>query len=366
MVRYNRIPTRTDSEDVNDYRDDGVGERRFSPPAEEQESSRNKKTLKRRESNDASCPSAIDSDEEDYLRSSSNDGDNDDDTERSPLNKNVNYASDVGLVASDLACDAILSASPLSMYPSTTAISFDLDDDDDDDELEANLKRYHLDFSSTDGGDYLTRTGTTRTTNNDDANGGSNQFGFSGGGNASNRCSSAAKYLWFSFQSVRQQARQRRAQMLLQQSERNWRQSLKICVLTNCDATDSGILLVVAIMVLWIVALMLTKNAMARTRGLVLGIILFVVRVGTRPLHHWCLKCWQQRQLSRQQQRTLGPIPQNSSPSRKKSAGSFELRAIPGGGDSSSSSNNNNNDNNNGDGTASPTSTGSDPTIAAI
>ncbi len=161
--------------------------------------------------------------------------------------------------------------------------SFDLDDDDDDDLLEANLKRYNLDFASTDNGAALAES-------NDFARGG-----------PSNRCSRATKYIWYSFQSARQQARERRAQLLLQQTERNWKQSLKICILTNCDATDSGILLVAVTMLLWILVLVLVKNTAFRRIGILLGILCFAIRVGARPLYHFFLRQRQKRRLRKQQ-----------------------------------------------------------------
>eukprot|EP00536_Pseudo-nitzschia_multiseries_P017523 jgi/Psemu1/293071/fgenesh1_pg.1605_\ len=346
MVRYDRVPTRTESEDNAGLRDGAAGQSMFSR-VEDRKSHRNKTKLKRRGSNDMSLSSAsctsLNSDDDDYLDGGDHfdSADRDNETERSPLTQNNDPKQ-----AIDLASDSKSIASQLMYeYPSS---SFDLDDDDDQDELEANLKRYHLDFTSTENGDYVGQISPDNPSRND-------RFGFSGrGNNNSNRCSSAAKYLWFSLQSVRQRARQRRAQMLLQQTERNWRQSLKICVLTNCDATDSGILLVVFIMAIWIVALMLTKNPVARRKGLILGILFFVVRVGTRPLYHWFLKSWQRRQLSRQQE-PLGLNPESySSPHRKASGGSFELRVIRG------------SKNNAADQRTSPTSTGSDPTIAAI
>mmetsp|Transcript_19540 Transcript_19540/g.54527 ORF Transcript_19540/g.54527 Transcript_19540/m.54527 type:complete len:364 (+) Transcript_19540:113-1204(+) len=353
MVRYDRVPTRNESEDVEDLQDDNIIKESMFSPAEDRKSTWNRSNLKRRGSHSSGSYTSINSDDDDYLNSSEHfrNANHGDDKQRSPLNTNVNNSRNGNNIhnlkqANDAASDSRSTGmSSQLLYPPTTAMSFDLNDDDDDDELEANLKRYHLDFSSADNGEYFAQ-------NNQSGNG---NFTFSGGGNNSNWCSSAANCLWFYFQSVRQRARHRRAQMLLQQSERNWRQSLKICVLTNCDATDSGILLVVVIMVIWIVCLTLTKNPVARRKGLIVGISFFVVRVGIRPLYHLFRKCWEQRRLLRRQQ-TIGSAPQSFSASHQKAFDeSLELRAIRGNGGSK-----------NPGPRTSPTSTGSDPTIAAI
>jgi len=247
--------------------------------------------------------------------------------ERSPLNGR-NYAEDDEISGvDDLASYGPVipsSTSPKQITPTISAVyssSFDLDDDDDD-YVEAEMKRYHLDFSSTDRDASLT------------GNGNGNQPPRTG---SSNWVLLSAKFIWFSFQSVRQQARQRRAQLLLQQTERNWRQSLKICVTTNCDATDSGILLVIALMVVWILILIVVKNPIVRQRGLFVGIILFSARVGTRPLYQCCLR---RRQKRRCQQ--LQEIPQHSPGTKARridvtidnrhnhtfSKGNFELHTI--------------------------------------
>jgi hypothetical protein len=139
------------------------------------------------------------------------------------------------------------------VYPSLSNLyssSFSLEDDEDDDE--ADLKRYALDFS-------------IHTTDNNHNNKATLMHSsLHGGASSSAQAPSSSssslqqqqqpqhprtrflyslvQYLWFSFQSVRQQARQRRAQLLLQQSdERNWSTTLWICLMTYCDATDRGI-----------------------------------------------------------------------------------------------------------------------------
>jgi len=289
MVRYNRISTKNDSRDVEIIEDGAIP--------------RQKKTLKRRGSHSSSGGSC--------MSMESNNDDNDDkdysnevddvlaqiSAERSPLNDNRSYANDGGPVISS--SNSSLSPKQMSSYPTISAVfsgSFDLDDDDDDEYVEAEMKRYHLDFSSSDmGGDSLTTHGNNIPTST---------------GGSTNWFSLSTKYIWFSFQSVRQQARQRRAQLLLQQTERNWRQSLKIFIATNCDATDSGILIVLVLTIVWIVTfIFIVKNPIIRRRGLFVGIILFVIRVGTRPLYECFL---QQRQKRQGRQQRLQEIPQNS------------------------------------------------------
>jgi hypothetical protein len=291
MVRYNRISTKNDSRDV------GKNEVGAIPKQE--------KKLKRRGSHSSSGGSCMsmesNDDDEDYLNEV-DDVITQISAERSPLNHNRSYANDGGPIipSSNLS----LSPKQMSLYPTISAVfsgSFDLDDDDDDEYVEAEMKRYHLDFSSTDnGGDSLTTHGNNIPT-------------------STNWFSLSTKFIWFSFQSVRQQARQRRAQLLLQQTERNWRQSLKICIATNCDATDSGILIVLVLMIIWIVTFIcIVKNPIIRRRGLFVGIILFVIRVGTRPLYECFLQHRQERQ-GRQQR--LQEFPQNSPgfPPRRRS-----------------------------------------------
>lgn len=176
--------------------------------------------------------------------------------------------------------------------------AFDFDDDDDDEELEAELRRYHLNFSST----TTARGNTTVLTHsgNNSPTAASSRF-------------SLAKYVWYSFQSVRQQARQRRAQLLLQQTERNWQQSLWICMMTNCDATDRGILLVATLIVVWALLVWRIHDPTIRRWIVLGGIVAFVVRVGTRPLFGYCRKQQQKRRLLR----TMQQLPQHSPISKR-------------------------------------------------
>jgi len=348
MPRYDRVPTGIESSRDSLVPSPGVGEHRI--PIEETNSRRNEKVLKRKGSLTVSQSSvshtSIESHEEDFLNNQGNYDDGD--TERSPLHNTRSFASDDGSAGDNdlpingttfpLKVPAIL-PSIVSCYSN----SFDLDDDDDDD-----VKRYSLDFSST----YKVASLTDDSVN--DVN------EFARVPVNSNRCSKVARYLWFTFQLVRQQARQRRAQLLLQQTERNWRQSLKICVMTNCDATDSGILLVAATAVFWIMALVLISDSTVRRGGTVAGILFFIIRVGTRPLYHFFLRQRLKRQLRHQQ---LEEIPQTSSGRKMRqsdghyhhlthSDGALELHVIRG---------NINNANR-----LLATSVGSDPTVAAI
>jgi hypothetical protein len=191
------------------------------------------------------------------------------------------------------------------VYPLYSDGSFDMEvDEDDEDELD--LKRYHLDFASTSsssnniynqhhqqrGGNSLTNSLPGGNSNSSNGNN-SSLFGANYGGRFS-----LGRYLWHSFQTARQKARQRRAQMLLQQTERNWVQSTWICIKTTCcDATDRGIVLVVGLLMAWIIALIFTSEQDTRRRLLLAGIILFSIRLGLRPL---CECYWRQRQKQRQ------------------------------------------------------------------
>jgi hypothetical protein len=191
-----------------------------------------------------------------------------------------------------------------AVYPSLFSLyssSFSLEDDEDDDD--ADLKRYALDFS-------------IHTTDNNNKAATFSHSSLHGITESSSQTApslslqqqhiypttarfSIVKYLWFSFQSVRQQARQRRAQLLLQQSERNWSTTLWICLMTYCDATDRGILLVVSLLLVW--AILLWK--IARPKGLfVTGIVLLVLRLGARPFGEFILQQRQKRRRQRQQQ----------------------------------------------------------------
>ena len=321
-TRYDRIPSTIDSP-----RDKNINSNvnsQMVPIEDVPKSRRNPKKLKRRGSGSYE---SIGSDEQDFCYDQNQIEDGDDE-EHSPLHNQRSYASDDEDRDNDY--PSTFPVSPRAMYPSFSN-SFDLDDDDDDDILEANLKRYNLDFTATDKGASLGEIGMDDRASN-------------------NRCTRAARFLWYSFQSVRQQARQRRAQLLLQQTERNWKQSLKICILTNCDATDSGILLVAVTTVLWILVLVLVKDAAFRRIGIILGLLCFAIRVGTRPLYHCFLKQRQKRQLRRQQDQLDN---RSSDIHSEHSDGTLELHAIRG-------------ESNNHPNRLPATSVGSDPTIAAI
>lgn len=356
MAKYNRVPTVSEPDEAHS---EDAEERRIPLAVDKNITRGNATALKRRVSRGRSYSSGSystgRSDNCDSLNRHDNEEFPMDEAERSPLNVTKKKHVD----GNDLTEGSLsTSSSPSQRYPSLTAIyldSFDLEDDED--ELEENLKRYHLDFSATDRVDPLFHNNSGPDTNQYDSRG------------VCHRCSVATKSVWFFFQSVRQRARQRRAELLLEQTERNWRQSLKICILTNCDATDSGIMFVVVMMVLWIVVLLSMKDPLVRRKGLILGIVFFVVRVGARPLYDWLLKLWQRRQVLLNQQRHV-EVPQ-SSPNRKGrsgdstdqhenhhphltfSNGALEMHVVCGGSD------------NKGD-PISPHSTGSDPTIAAI
>jgi hypothetical protein len=93
-------------------------------------------------------------------------------------------------------------------------------------------------------------------------------------------------------------------------------------------------------MIIWIVTfIFIVKNPIIRRRGLIVGIILFVIRVGTRPLYEYFLR---QRQKRRGRQQRLQEIPQISPGSKRRRSditiedghqqqqhkGNFELHTI--------------------------------------
>jgi hypothetical protein len=182
-----------------------------------------------------------------------------------------------------------LSSQP--MYPTLGTMfngpSFDLDDDDDEDDVD--LSRYHLDFKSNDRGHALSNGSLQGTP----------RYG---------RRFSFCQWLWHKFQSARQKARERRAQLLLQQTDPNWQQSTWIFIMTLCDATDRGIFLVASLMVAWIIAIVLNKhNPIVRRNIIIIGSALLMVRLGTRPLFEYCI-----RQRLKRRQSSMQPTQQHS------------------------------------------------------
>ena len=198
-------------------------------------------------------------------------------------------------------------------YPSSLAYSgsFDLDDDDDDDEA---LRRYNIDFSRNQDTNMMTSLshhGSSVSGNDnlhsqtrDNQNGGGSPQSQSLPYHESSRSFSFIRYLWYSFQSVRQQARQRRAQRLLQQSERSFRQTLWICVMTYCDATDRGILLVASLMLAWSILVYNVSSQVIRGWLVITGIFLLVIRFGARPFSEYL-------QRSRSRRRRLKELQEN-------------------------------------------------------
>ena len=229
--------------------------------------------------------------------------------------------------------------------------SFDFDDDDDLED-EADLKRYNLDFSSTvsaDRSNNMTnqgqngifpghRTPSSPYSSNIFGDGGSrNNAGrdysvsesfpasISSSGNDSDlsflsmlifRPKAIPKTLWYSFQSVRQHARQRRAQRLLQQSEQSFRQSAYLCLSDMCDATDRGILLVAACILLWGLVIWKLPSQKQKIQWTVLGLIMFILRVATRPFLEWFAQHRRQRRqrLSSVDHDVAGSSPRTSLP----------------------------------------------------
>jgi hypothetical protein len=213
--------------------------------------------------------------------------DDNDQEEHSPLKGDLTES------VSSSSASQPLAYSPVSRM---RASSFTFDDEDDEDE--ENLKRYNLDFSiDADRAKLTTSPGGTTTSSHS-----STQQNFS----------TVLQSLWYSFQTQRQQARQRRAQLLLQQSERDLRQSVWICVSTYCDATDRGILLVAALIFLWIVLLLSVSHGDFRRHLFVTGFLLFAVRLGARPLWGYFSRQRQRRRLQSHDRQSHQALPTQS------------------------------------------------------
>lgn len=184
--------------------------------------------------------------------------------------------------------------SAYSPVSNVRASSFTFDDDDDEDE--ENLKRYNLDFSiDADRAKLAPDLAHGRASSQ-----------------SSSQQNSILQFLWFSFQSQRQQARQRRAQLLLQQSERDFRQSVWICVSTYCDATDRGIILVAALIIVWVVLLLAVFDEGSRKHWIVSGLLVLMVRLGARPLWGYISRQRQRRRLQSQDRQSHSPLPTQS------------------------------------------------------
>eukprot|EP00934_Nitzschia_sp_Nitz4_P004348 Nitzschia sp. Nitz4//scaffold185_size43419//4739//5914//NITZ4_007293-RA/size43419-processed-gene-0.67-mRNA-1//1//CDS//3329539685//4338//frame0 len=171
-----------------------------------------------------------------------------------------------------------------SIPPRTSILSWD-DSDSDEDDTYANIKRYAIDFShaaaATDEEYSSHHEDSFHRTSSDPSN--------------THRHSSLFQYMQHQFQVVRQQARQRRAQLLLQQSDRNWRQSTYYCWMTACDATDTGIFLVLVGIGIWLLLLWLWEEH--RSDCWIVGTLLLVLRFSGRPCAAFLQR--QQRRLSR-------------------------------------------------------------------
>lgn len=205
-----------------------------------------------------------------------------------------------------------------NMYAVSSSFGFDDDDDEDDDVF--NIQRYAIDFSSK---DHLSSPSFY----------------------ASHRSSPQAHSsilrripanLWFRFQTVRQQARQRRAQLLLQQSDyqSGWHRSLYVLVLTvGCDATDAGILLAATGLVTWF--LLLAYGVGDSVQVAVWGSLVFGLRFGARPFHGWLLQQrqkWRRRRFQRRNNDYRQPTSQHHESPRRVASG-VELSSLEAHGD---------------------------------
>ena len=113
-------------------------------------------------------------------------------------------------------------------------------------------------------------------------------------------------HIWYTFQYLRSQARQRRANLLLQQSqeERTTEQQLHLCALTYCDATDQGICVVavgLCVWLLWIGFIASTKTQLLRV--VLIGFMLLTIRFATRPVYVYIQKQRLKRRAEQQRRR---------------------------------------------------------------
>lgn len=174
------------------------------------------------------------------------------------------------------------------------ASSFTFDDTEDEDE--ENLKRYNLDFSMDAG----------EATLSDSVHGGT-PFR-----NSEEHGSTTLQHLWNSFQSQRQRARQRRAQLLLGQSERNFRQGVWICLNTYCDATDGGLILFAFLFLAWVIKIMTLNDAKAMQHWFLAGIFFIALRLGVRPMSGYYTRQRQRRRLQSQDRQPHHVVPTQS------------------------------------------------------
>ena len=179
--------------------------------------------------------------------------------EKSPLHLSLDAEDD------DKELHSARSTSSFPPNRTSASILFGSEDSDDDDEYEEQLKRYSLDFRQS------SSTSSTTSKNNS---------------------------LWCKIQQARQKARQRRAEYLLQQSERQtWRQSVYLfLVMTLCDATDTGIALVAIGLLAWFI--MLWKLPSNRSLIFWGGLVVWSIRLGARPVRD----CFIQRRVRMHQQ----------------------------------------------------------------
>lgn len=163
--------------------------------------------------------------------------------------------------------------------------------DDDDDDVGA-VRRYHLDFEQHNY-DYNQRDnrsiplpgGSSHTDS-------SREF----------ELQSLPIRLWRSFLELRTTARQRRAARLLTMPSESFPYKLHACLLTTCcDATDRGILTVVAALTVW---LFLGWACQLSAGWWVTGLLLFVMRVTARRLLESCLDANRKRMRRRQRLHT--------------------------------------------------------------
>lgn len=163
------------------------------------------------------------------------------------------------------------------------ASSFDLLDDED----EINLQRYHRDFGQSPysanfhddlgwDNDAMTEKSTNMYHPRTESTGShskdpwirmvqQNQQSPTHGGNMPLSSVHSASDLLLYLQSVRRQARQRRAQRLLTMNSEQWWERLQFFVMTYCwDATDVGLLVVGILLVIWFAGLLWLARINAR------------------------------------------------------------------------------------------------------
>lgn len=136
-------------------------------------------------------------------------------------------------------------------------------------------------------------------------------------------CRRAAAYpkcIWFYVQSARSQARQRRANLLLERQPVNieeddeiipiqqWRRSVLLCCSSTCDDTDTGILFVAVFIIVWGLLLWIIRPSNVKRGIFIGGAVFLAMRLCSRPLWYYT----QRHNRKRRSQHLPQELPQDS------------------------------------------------------